>query len=85
MQLRKVFGGISPWLMHEYMRMMQGIPLGKDSYLIDGAKVSFGYTEPHRIASVVTQQLEIIIEAEDEGLVERLMKVIELKAMRAGG
>lgn len=84
---RKVFGGISPWLMREYMQIMgaEKISAEQDIYSLEGATISFAWTEPHRIASIVTKQLEVLVESPDKAFEEELAKRLELKAMRAGG
>ena len=84
------FGGVSPWLMREYMTRLGATRLGdaandEGAYTLRGATVRFGYSEPVRIASVEIAQLRITVEGEDEGLEQSVAADIRLKAMRGGG
>ncbi len=87
------FGGVSPWLMREYMTRLGATRLDDeegDAYALRGVTVRFGYGEPVRVASVEIAQLNITVEAEtvqaeDEGLENSVAEAIRLKAMRGGG
>ncbi|MDZ7706057.1 MAG: DUF1952 domain-containing protein [Trueperaceae bacterium] len=84
------FGGVSPWLMREYMTRLGATRVddganSEDTYTLRGATVRFGYSEPVRIASVEIAQLRITVEGEDEELEHSVAAAIRLKAMRGGG
>ena len=84
MRLEREVHGVPLWLLREYLVELGGQAQGDDRVVGDGWEAHFARMEDFRIGSLAVGRAWLVIEGED-GAIERLTPLLEMKLMRGGG
>lgn len=79
-----LFGGVSLWLLREYLARLGASLVEEDVYNLKGARVCLGPGEPVKVGRMELPRVQVTVEA-DDALQTEIADTIRMLAMRGGG